>query len=482
MDLSQCKRSMGLSLLLVGSLALVACGGDSDTPDAGGMIKDGQVSTADTGMPGADGSAADTGNPGQDGGPTADGGGMDGGGRDGGGRDGGGGNCTQGTEGCPCVSPANTCDTDLTCNAWPQARSTDPIIRTCIRTCTDNAGCAASTVGNQTCSLFFLGTGSGGICVASEAAAAGAPCHGSRRPNGTGMTVGCGGPNAMCLTNKVGADDGTCAELCSVTSTAPNHGCTAPNLFCNPGGSGLITTSTQTGMQEGVGACAATRIGIGSVCSQRDSTKSCDTSSTAGQLFCVGVPDVAAGTGFCFEFCDRTGAQANVCHSSDPGAGHYTCVDALGDPMAGVCSAECEEFPDTCSGRGALGAGTVCHGFQFGADPGMPQPPPFSSCLDVQTPTLRETKFKVNGTQIGAIPNSGDDCSGSNGEGFRCPDGTNCISPQAGVNICVRQCSTSTVPPLFPRGGCGLNSPTSTSAICFLGPGATDTNSLCAEP
>ena len=369
MDLSQCKRSMGLSLLLVGSLALVACGGDSDTPDAGGMNKDGTVSTADTGMPGADGGTADTGNPGQDGGPTADGGGMDGGGRDGGGRDGG-----------------NACT------------------------------------------------------------------------------------------------HGTCAELCSVTSTAPNHGCTAPNLFCNPGGSGLVITSSQTGMQEGVGACAATRIGIGSVCSQRDSTKSCDTSSTAGQLFCVGVPDVSPGTGFCFEFCDRTGAQANVCRSSDPGAGHYTCVDALGDPMAGVCSAECEEFPDTCSGRGALGAGTVCHGFQFGADPGMPQPPPFSSCLDVQTPTLRETKFKVNGTQIGAIPNSGDDCSGSNGEGFRCPDGTNCISPQAGVNICVRQCSTSTVPPLFPRGGCGLNAPTSTSAICFLGPGATDTNSLCAEP
>jgi hypothetical protein len=454
------RNALGLSLLLVSAVA-VGCGGDDDgNKDATGGGGDGGTNLDATG-PGPDGGGGNDANTGMDatGGmdraPPTDGG-----------------SCTQGTEGCPCDT-AGMCAMGLDCVDWPMAGQNDPQIRTCVRTCANEGECAMSTVG-QLCSNFFLGDGVGGICVASEVAV-GQTCRGSKRVRGT-TVVGCTGDNT-CLTNQVGGDEGVCAQLCVVSTSTPTGGCMAPTPYCSPQASGLVITSTQ-GEMVPVGVCTVAAIPVGARCSQADITRACDTATTAGDVGCVGLPGLPQGEGFCVEFCRLAN---NTCQTRDPGTGPFECVPAIPNNMTfGVCSAECTQFPDICSGRGTVGAGTTCSNelaFQ-GAMQGM------TFCLENQLPALEEARFRVNGAtmQIEPIMGSGENCVGENGEPYRCPDGTACFETQAGAQgFCFRGCTTSTAAN-YPRGGCGLNSNTSTSAICYQDMRVMGTEQLCAEP
>jgi hypothetical protein len=455
------RRTAGLAALLACGLLFSACGGDDDgNKDA---------------TPGGDGGT----NTGMDANPMgmdATGPGPDAGGRDATpGMDAPAAPCPQGSEGCPC-DPAGMCGAGLECAEWPQVRMTDPIIRTCVRTCNNDQECAMSTVGNL-CRAFFIdtiGMGGGitGICAEAENPA-GETCKGSKR--GMRTMTGCE-ENLTCLTNQVGGDDGVCAQLCVVSTSTPTGGCMAPTPYCNPAGSGLVINSTITMMAEPVGACAVEAIPIGARCGQDDITRACDTSSTSGDLGCIGLTDLLPdGEGYCFEFCRLAD---NICRSSNPGSGAYTCTPAIpNNTTFGVCSANCVLFPDTCAGPGHGGNGSTCiEGLAFAQGA-----PAVSLCYDNLAPALREQIFDVVGGQTQPRAGSGENCAGTMGENFRCPDGTFCAT-QGAMGVCIRGCTTSTTGNTYVRGGCELNSNTSTSAICFPDPRQMGDDQLCAEP
>ncbi len=453
MQLNQ-TRAMGLMMLLVGGITLNACSSDgNDTPDTGVpvTIKDATAGT-DTGVgPGDTGTRPDTGAGDTGGMMTIPDTGVDGGARDTGTVTP---PCARGTEGCLCNTD-NSCGNGLTCIEWPATDEANPI-RTCAIACAEDAECAGTTQNNLLCRSFITSDSDvnnptdtppiAGACVSAEAMV-GQSCFGSRRGNRT-MT-GCSA-DLTCMTNRIGDDEGTCAQLCIVSTSTPTGGCEAPTPHCNPSGTGLVVTST-AGEQVPVGLCTVRAIKQGEICSRTDLTRSCDASEATviegNGHACVGFPDLQDGLGVCIEICARNGGS---CTNNEPGLGLATCtpyVPEADDPDAALCVDACSSFPDNCGGAGLGGTGT---NGRFCEDTWVfEQGFPISFCTDRVTPALMEGQLTGAGTgqpQIGAF----EDCRpgvGSDNDVYRCPEGTFCLALQQGSpgqGGCFRGCTTAT--------------------------------------
>lgn len=461
-------RKVGLSLLLIGGMAaFVGCSGDDD-PDGN---KDASTNVGDTGgnvNPDA-AEGTDSGMPGPDSGPRPDSG-VDGGMMSA---------CPQGDEGCPCT-PAGMCnDMELTCISWPVLRMADPQIRSCVRTCDDDTQCAASTLPPagtpKVCTDFFLPTiGVGGICSNTDTAAAGEACKGSRR--GNVAVSGCE-DGLSCLTNQVGGDNGTCAQLCIVSTSTPTGGCEGATPFCNPGASGLVVTST-SGEMEGVGVCAVGRLVQGSICSSFDLTRSCDTSeetvAPGNGHECITWPDLPENQGTCVEICALTGG---TCGGVEPAPlGRQTCGRySTQDNNAGLCQSNCSNYPDDCNGTGQGGAGRFCQNTWV-----FDQMVPLAGfCVDRLTPALGVAELEVvAGTpSIVGMPPDCRPLQGSNGDFYRCPEGSHCEILQdgaPGVGVCFQGCDATVT---ATASGCDL---ATTSSTCF-GLAAMGPEGVCAN-
>ena len=479
MQLNHNGRAMGLVMLLVGGLHLTACSGDENTPDGGIVtVKDATnpdaTNPTDTG-PRPDGGDASTGP-----GDASDSGVI---GRD---ADTGvnPGSCPRGSEGCLCNTD-DSCGTGLTCIEWPATDEANPI-RTCAIACEDDTACAATTQMNTLCRAFITSDSDvnnptatppiAGACVRAEAQS-GQSCFGSRR--GNRQMTGCAA-DLTCMTNRIGDDEGTCAQLCIVSTSTPTGGCEGATPHCSPGGTGLVVTSTG-GEQVQVGICTVRAIKQGEICSRTDLTQSCDQSSAtvlAGNGHaCIGFPDLPTGNGVCVEVCDRAGGS---CANNEPGLGLAVCtpyVPEADDPDAALCVDACSNNPDNCGGRGLGGTGTngrFCENTWV-----FDQAFPVSFCVDRRTPALNEGSITGAATGQPMVEPGFDNCrpgQGSNGDVYRCPESTFCLTLQQGnpgTGGCFRGCTTATTATTT---GCLT---TGTATICV--PLADDsTEGLCA--
>jgi hypothetical protein len=137
---------------------------------------------------------------------------------------------------------------------------------------------------------------------------------------------------------------------------------------------------------------------------------------------CIGIPDNAPNEGICMELCNPF---APLCIATSDPALTASCVGISSTNIfLGVCSDDCDRFPDNCTGTGK-GFGANCTtGLVF--EQGMPA---VYFCVDVQDPVTAEKDW-VNPPPA---------CSGSNGEPLHCADGTFCAPDGAGSS-CVRGC------------------------------------------
>lgn len=427
--------------------------------DGGGSVdgsvlspRDAEPARRDGGPSGTDGGVPDAGRP--DSGP------RDGGARDGGPRDAGPPRPCSGTgqEGCAC-NPDLSCAPDLACVEWTEFDTGNPT-RSCVRPCSDDQACGASTAGNTLCRDFVVGDDPTDMLQATAVvmrlcARADAPraqtCVGARTNNRT-MT-GCGA-DLTCVTPNTTTsreDEGVCAELCLPTAADPSGGCSALTPHCNPR-SVRANVVTAGGELVQLGVCATRPIRQGERCSTSDPARACDQSAQTVQAgnfqACIAFPDLPPDEGICVEVCPRGG----TCTLVEPGLGPATCtpyVDEATDPQFALCSQACSSFPDTCGGAGAAGAGRFCSSIWAFA-----QGFPLAFCMDRATPALTAAVVPPSGML--PAPGSVDDCRPgvqSDGAFYRCPEGTSCFTLQEGspnIGACLRGCD-----PMSPMNSCG---------------------------
>ncbi len=360
----------------------------------------------------------------------------------------------RGSEGALCRSD-RTCDVGLLCAEWPATDPTNPV-RTCVRPCTDDDACSTTTQGYRHCRSFVVSDPDVndpapsapimGIC-SGVVSSAGLECWGSRR--GNRVVTGCSA-DETCMTHRIGDDQGTCAQLCIPTPADPSGGCSEPTPHCNPGAAGLVVESS-TGAAP-LGVCTVRPIGPGEACSRTDLTRSCDLSAhtvtvPGNAQVCIGFPDLPDGDGVCVETCARSGG---ACSHVEPGARPAVCtpyVPEADDHDLALCVDGCSNLPDTCGGAGALGQGRFCQ-----AEWRFDQNFPLSLCVDRRTPALAAGVF-TGGVSGNPVLAAYEDCRpgvASEGDAYRCPEGTFCLTLMPGApgqGACARGCATSTAAP-----------------------------------
>lgn len=417
-----------LTLAVVGALTLAGCSGDDDKPDGGGTPTDTGPTNKDAGGDAGtqpDSGRADTGV------PPSDGGTMDAGPQ------------PTGDEGQACGA-GNTCNSmDLTCVDLSATNADEPHVRICLRGCQTDGDCAMSTAGtlcrpidfdSMACVSTEVAEGLAVNLSAAEGAMSGCELDLLAIPSGAGSGL-------------FGLEDyqRSCARPCNPAATSGPTACTNDYPYCNPQ---MLNSTTTPGL------CALRRAMPGDVCSRTSVVGMCDTSTTPGgnypQVICVGVPidmvdlddpgPAPAGggsaAGLCFALCDFSpntptqGLFDDCTNADDPVVGPATCKQAFSqDPDFGICSNECDIFPDTCGRPSPFGLGSSCTdplAFDQNLDA-------FTFCRSVIPPVIPEWDW-VNAPADPCLQVPG-------GEG-RCEAHTRCEDNGMG-GACVRYCAAT---------------------------------------
>lgn len=390
--------------------------------------------------------------------------------------------CPTGTEGCGCTSnigPNDTaflqdnCEAGMVCVPFDLLTGRNDLtgpVQSCVKTCSTDADCGAG----QTCAETGFGeaSGAGSICM-DRIAQYDEPCGFSRGlvsrvPDVELMTsgeiVGCA-QGTECLIGVFGdihPDEGLCLAFCQ------NDGeCGGSTPYCNP----KVFTSSST-VTPFIGVCSTGKYGQGGLCGSENPAKlgvasRCDSSDAAHpNMACFGTPDVPDGLGACIALCNTTDS---ACRPNGPSGLAQTCVPFPeifdpGDDFSGLCSVECDNFPDNCAGDGA-GVGQYCSGpFQFSQTGNS-----FSFCADRTTPSWVGATFNSQGMVV----SQGDNCGGN---ATKCPEPGFCAGDGSGNGLCVVGCNTSTTA-MTTACSTLLNSPT---AVC-LGGIFTEPAGLCGD-
>jgi hypothetical protein len=426
---------------------VVSRDGGDDTRDAGSSTpRDGGDPTRDGG--GArDGGVNRDGGVGRDGGPR-DGGMMpDAGFRDAGPRDGGPQPaCPDGTEGCACTFSLTCNDPALTCfAASPPGTPPAQQMHICLRFCSQDTDCTASTVGNTLCRPVRANQQA---CVSAEV--------------GEGQTADISRLDAPAMTGcqidlyplprfaasgltALADDQASCGRPCDPNAAMgmPNS-CTMTYPYCNPDVIVSVTTP---------GICTVRRAQSGDVCSRASAVGLCDTApigNASPSPVCIGVPyeqlspgdpSATSDLGTCFIQCAL--ANPNCAFVDDPVVGSAVCRQIrASNTTTGICSNDCTLFPSRCGRPGAFNQGTSCSG-DLNFEPAYP----ISLCRNVQPPTIPEWNW------AGQPPVS-QRCLVQPGGAVRCEANTRCVSDQPMTGVCIRTCDSSTTAAANMATGC----------------------------
>jgi hypothetical protein len=467
MHLKQSRQFWGIGAIAISVLMIGGCSGDADKNDAG--VK--PPGERDTGVhPDA------TTNPNADAGP--DGGMMmpDSGPQ---------GPCPPNTEGCRCTPDTadagptmGTCGPGLICQAWSDT------LATCIRECMDDGACTASRFPNAICR--------GGLCVQEER-----PDDEACRLHALGgrTVAGCRQAADCTIFADSPPGEGVCLQYCTPTPADPTGGCSAEFPYCNP------RVLSRGGNP--VGVCSKKKIPVGARCRGGATfTQRCDTSSTAGDIFCLSndIVQVFGGLpmdeGFCIEGCDPGMPIMGQCGATRDPSHTTTCAD-LGVSMmqrVGLCSHGCDSLlsggfhtpnDNNCTIPGSLNAGARCIEFSLTVD--RMSFGEIGLCTDVQTPTVAEGKYtNVNSRPRPAMGTTPPSCVGTGDDPliYNCEHGSECLNLGTSMNPvggCVRMCTaTASVAP-WPANECAGSRQMNSHCIRLANTGTTSNSGFCSS-